>query len=200
LGRTRTIYGRRHLKKNSCYPIIINKKNRILQYYCTTVVQYYSSSTTSRIEPRLKLHPIQHRKSVSLGTLKVNVHQQGDNNSRGSLTSPQQGGQGGRDLSSSTGSYGQYAKTACGGLGMDNSQGGMIMDSNDMVDRRDSFGLRTTTTTTRRSSSVHVPAFEIALEQEGYDHVVPHQTGYTPVDPFVNFIPRHSSMLRGSCI
>ena len=115
-----------------------------------------------------------HRKSVSLDTLKVNVHQSGAvDNSQGSLTTPQ----GGRDRSSSTGGYGQYTDV----MGMDNSQG--------MGDRREGFGLRT------RRSIVHVPAYEMTLEQEGHNPIAPHQTGYTPVDPFVNFIPRHNSIL-----
>jgi predicted permease len=93
----------------------------------------------------------QHRKSVSLGTLKVNVHQQGSavgSNSHGGLT-PTQGQ--GRNRSSSTGSYGQYAEMMGG---MDNSQtGGGMGDRGD-----ESFGLRT------GRSSVHVPAYEMTLE------------------------------------
>jgi len=116
----------------------------------------------------------QHRKSVSLGDLP------------GVFPSASGIGIQSRNRSESIGSYGHYTDEQPGGgnTGMDNSQGRGSSDNSN------GFGLR-------RRSSHHVDAYELRLGREAQDPdaiAVNHQTGMVPVDPFVNFVPRHNSM------
>jgi len=123
-----------------------------------------------------------HRKSVSLGDLPGVFPSGGGSGSSGGLGF-------GRNRSESIGSYGHYTDEHPTGPGGHNTS----LDQSQRSDSHNNgLGLRH-----RHSSVHHTSAYELRLEREAHDPeaiAVNHQTGMVPVDPFVNFVPRHNSM------